>query len=269
MNVWGYPRERVRAMKNNLSSINSRREKIVELVNSKGSVNVVDLVELLKVSQVTVRRDLDILAENGRVRRTFGGAERLQDAPVQPEPIDRLEAHYRALARRAAALIEDNDVVFINSSLTASYVLEYLEDKRVSVVTNNTATLARRKEENTTLIITGGQLVPGRASLTGIYATNALAKTIAQKCILGVRGISAAEGITSSVLEETYVNQTMIQQTRGSVIVVADARKIGRSDSFVSGDLSQISTLITDASAPAADLQQLEERGIEIIIAEE
>lgn len=257
-------------MKNNLSLINSRRERIVALVNEEGSANVIDLAVLLGASQVTIRRDLDFLAESGRLQRTFGGAERLPNAApapaVQKEPGDALEQTHRALAQQAAALIDDNDVVFINSSLTASYVLEYLESKRVSVVTNNTEMFSRRKPENTTLIITGGQLVPGRTSLTGPYATNALSKTIAQKCILGVRGISAAEGITSSALEETFVNQTMIQQTRGMVIVVADARKIGRSDSFVSGDLSQVSVLITDTTAPAEALRQVEEAGVQVIL---
>ena len=254
-------------MKSSLGVINKRRESIESLVNLNGFADVADLVQRFQVSAVTIRRDLDELAEEGRILRTHGGAERLPDS-LSSAGSDPYEPIQRSIAKAAAALIDENDIVFINSSITASYVIEYMDAKRVSVVSNNTLILTRRRSPDTTLILTGGQVTAERTSMTGLYANSVLSKTVASKCILGVRGISAAEGITSSVLEETYVNQTMVSQTRGPVIVVADHRKIGKLDSFLTCGIDRISTLITDRKADSRELNALREKGVEIIIVE-
>lgn len=258
-------------MRNSLKNIQERQQKILEYINELGHAEIDDLTEKFQISAVTARRDLDALAKDALIIRNFGGARRL---PIQnvPQPTSLFaspcsqEATQRTIAKAAASMIENDDIVLINSSITASYVLEYLEDKRVTIVTNNVFTLVRKKNPNTTLIITGGQATDGKASLTGPYTTNALSNIIANKCILGVRGIHATEGITSLVLEESYINQLMIRQTNGKVIIVADSSKIGKKNSFFSGDIDSISNLITTPGADTRDLEELRSAGIEIEI---
>lgn len=258
-------------MRNSLKNIQERQQKILEYINQRGHAEIDDLSEKFQISAVTARRDLDTLTRDGLIIRNFGGARRISDQNT-PQPGMSLsstpsqEATRRTIAKAAASMIENDDIVLINSSITASYVLEYLEDKRVTIVTNNIYALTRQKSPNTTLIITGGQVTDGKASLTGPYTTNALSNIIANKCILGVRGIHATEGITSQVLEESYINQLMIRQTNGKVIIVADSSKLGKKNSFFSGDINSISDLITTPGADSQDLEELRSAGVEIEI---
>lgn len=258
-------------MRNSLKNIQERQRKILEYINQLGHAEIDDLSERFQISAVTARRDLDALARDGLIIRNFGGARKISDENnlqpnLQPSSVPSQEATRRIIAKAAASMIENDDIVLINSSITASYVLEYLEDKRVTIVTNNIFTLNRKKTLNTTLIITGGQAIDGKASLIGPYTTNALSNIIANKCILGVRGIHATDGITSQVLEESYINQLMIRQTNGKVIIVADSSKIGKKNSFFSGDINSISNLITTPGADSQALEELRNTGIEIKI---
>ncbi len=256
-------------MRNSLKNIQERQQKILKYINQCGHAEVEELSEKFHVSSVTVRRDLDSLAKNGQITRNFGGARSLtadSTSHFASPVITSQEATRRALAKAAASMIENDDIVLINSSLTASYVLEYLDNKQVTIVTNNISTLIRKRGANTTLIITGGQASDGHASLTGPYTTNALSNIVANKCILGVRGIHATEGITSQILEESYINQLMIRQTNGNVIVVADSSKIGKKNSFFSGDIHSIDTLITSSEAKQQDLEELYNAGVQIEI---
>lgn len=261
-------------MKSKRSTIKERQNQIEQYINKNGFADVDSLAEKFGVSIVTMRRDLDLLAENDRIIRTFGGAERIHKpetaSSVSPlnlsETTPELASIQRSLAKIAAEMIEDNDVVLMNSSRTASYILEYLGDKIVTIITNNIAALVRNHSRYTTLIMTGGQSRPKSSSLTGSYTINALSQIVATKCILGVRGINSEEGITSSILDESFVNQKMIQQTNGPIIIVADHRKIGRKDSFISGSIKEISVLITDDKANEEELSKISDRGVRVIV---
>lgn len=235
-----------------------------------GNVSVKELSQQFNVSVVTIRKDLDALAQKGILTRSFGGASITPPdaAPERPSLVAyKDEALLRSIAMQAAKLIENNDIVLINSSITASFIVEYLEGKQITIVTNNTEVLKRIPASNVTVILTGGQIHEGRTSLTGVYAGDALSKIIANKCVLGVRGISAAKGITSQVLEESFINQKMIQNTSGPVIVTAVGSKIGKEDSFYSGSIRNISYLITTDTADPQELDALRAVGLEIILA--
>ena len=258
-------------MRNSLKNITARKEQILSYINAHGRAEVETLAELFGISTVTVRRDLDALAAEDMIERSYGGASKKKEAAAAPEdalsaaPISRLEEIRRAIAREAAQLIDDDDIVFVNSSATASYVIEYIERDRVTIVTNNIKILNRKKKNpNTVLIITGGQVSEGLASLTGVVASNALTNIVANKSILGVRGITAAEGITSGVSEEAHVNRQMICQTSGKVIIVADHSKIGKKDSFFTRGISSVTDLVTDKTDKTDALAPLRQAGVTV-----
>lgn len=259
-------------MRNSLDVIQERKERILEYINSRHKATVNELALLLNVTKVTVRKDLDELADEQKIRRSFGGAESLR-----PETAEKSLVHthnslgrIRALAKKAASLLDMDDVVLINSSTTASYAVEYIGDKSMTVISNNTEILLRKRSPNTILLMTGGQAFPGRYSLSGAYAIDILKRNHATKCIIGVRGISLDSGITSSVLEEATINRLMVTQTTpGGVIVVAPSKRIGRNDSFPICGLSMVNTFVTDAGIRQADLEKFEKAGIKVVIAEE
>jgi DeoR/GlpR family transcriptional regulator of sugar metabolism len=267
-------------MNNTQDNIQKRREKILEYINQQGRTTVNELSEALQISSITVRRDLDVLAEEKKISRFFGGvraissisqktdfsggantfAHMLLQRTLPPEK----EASVLKIAKTAADLIENGDIVLLNNSLTASYVLDYLGDKSVTVITNCLFVLSRNPGPNVKLCFLGGQLQKNRAGMIGGIAYDTLSKISANKCIMGVDGIDIISGLTCKVLDESYVNQQMIQHTNGKLIVVAEGSRIANKSAFYSGNLKDVSFLITDDSADIVELSDIKNSGVNL-----
>lgn len=258
-------------MKNSQAAINLRQEKLLSYLLEHHSADNDHLAQLLGVTTITIRRDLKCLEDRGLVKRYFGGAECImpmeEGKPLLVGADTYIPKSRISIARYAAQMIQNKDTVFMNSSSTALLMLEYLNDKSILVVTNNGRSLYTKRQPGTELILTGGEVYGQKQSLIGEFSLNALSKITATKCILGVSGISVSGGITSRVLQETAINQMMLNRCSGDKIIVADGSKIGVEHNFFSGNISDITHLITDETAPAEHLQKLESRGVKIIIA--
>ncbi|MDD4698882.1 MAG: DeoR/GlpR family DNA-binding transcription regulator [Oscillospiraceae bacterium] len=258
-------------MKNSKATINLRQQQLLEYLMKYRNCDNKTLSELLSVTPITVRRDLQYLEERGLIKRFFGGAECIM--PPESEstfslhsPNDTISKTRIEIAKRAAMLIQDKETVFMNSSSTALLALEYIQDKSVLIITNNGRSLYTKRHPKAELILTGGEVYGQKQSLVGEFALNTLSKITATKCILGVSGISVAGGITSRVIQETAINQMMLNRCSGDKIVVADGSKIGIEHNFFSGNISDITHLITDSSAPKEHLDSLAKHGLKIII---
>lgn len=182
-------------MKNNRGAIQKRQMQLLHYLKEKGFADVTQLSELLRVSPITVRRDLDELAGRGLVTRYFGGAKLAESAQEDDEPayLETTTQHLaqkRAIARRAAEMLENGDTVFINSSSTALLIYPYIQDRSVLVVTNNGRSLLSQRAAGVELVLTGGEVYGDKQSLVGQFALDALSRITATKCILGVSGIS-------------------------------------------------------------------------------
>ena len=262
-------------MKNSLSNIQHRREQIIRHLVLHPDTDVSTIARELSVSQATVRRDLDKLSEENILSRYYGGAKLL--TKEIPEAFIELKDYFfmeneeilRGIAKQAASLICDNDVVFLNSSRTASFVIDYITGDNVTVVTNNILVPFRyySSKSNINLILMGGEIRKNAVSITGGITRDGLSKIVANKCILGVRGISAEYGISSPELEESYVNQMMMEQTVGEIIIVTGGGKIGKKDIYYISPVDRISYLVTDSSAPADELEVLSQMGVRTILA--
>lgn len=257
-------------MKNSKAAVQQRQQDILAYIKNHESVDVNSLAEYFNVTPTTIRRDLNELEQMKHVRRYFGGAkciEPMASEDVGPTDIaDEKELVRREIAKAAAAMITENDIVFMNSSATASLVLEYIGDKTVTVITNNGRALYINKSSKTQLVLTGGEVYGRKQSLVGSFACDAVMKVTATKCILGVSGISVADGITSRVLPETTINQMMLERCSGEKIIVTEGSKIGISHSFYSGSVKDITHLITDSAADPAHLKELSDSGVEVMV---
>ena len=174
-----------------------------------------------------------------------------------------------SIAKKAAEFIEDGDSIFINSSSTAIKLLEYIEDKRVMVITNNGKILGMNLSPNVEIILTGGEVYGRKQSMVGDIATQIISKITATKCFIGVSGINANTGISTSVLQETTVNMKMLENCNGPTFVLTDSSKIGRHHNFSSGDIDKINYVITDSKADTNEIHHLEEKGVEVIFTTE
>lgn len=270
-------------MNNSQDNIQKRRGEILDYINTYGQSTVSNIASALNLNSVTVRRDIDALASEHKVDRFFGGvrpvdAKAVLSGNMIPKadadtfayrmlyqyPIDEKKLKYiRRIAKTAAYYVENGDVLLLNNSLTASYVIDYLEEKSVVIFTNCMFVLARKCPSNVKLCFLGGQLQVGRAGLSGGMTIAALSGISATKCIMGFDGIDILSGLTSKSLEESYVNQEILAHTTGKRIVVATGDKIATKSAFYSGDLRSVSLLITDETASQVELSHFKNIGVE------
>lgn len=256
-------------MKNSSVLVSKRQQLILQYLKENKTVKVDDLSKKLGVSPITIRRDLQLFEDNGIVEKFYGGAAILEKSLADDPSFSNSSEEYislkHALAQRAAALVEDGDIIFINSSSTALLILEFLEDKHVTVVTNNGKALQISDSPNIDLVLTGGEVNRRKLCMVGDYATNLLSKISADKCFLGVSGISASSGISTSVLQETTINSMMLKKCNGPTIILADSSKVGKNHNFQIGEINRISYLITDSNADSKELELIKAKGIEIL----
>lgn len=256
-------------MKNSKEIIQQRQTRIVQFLRKKQLASVVELAKQFHVTPATIRRDLEALEEQGSIKRFFGGVEYVlpqsEYVQYQTERPD-IAAAKAAIAKQAASMISDGDVVFINGSSTALYVLDYMENVHASVITNNARAIDSTVPEKVDLLLTGGEVYGNRQSMVGEFALHTTRKVVASKCFLGVSGISAAFGITSAFVQEVAVNRSMLEQCSGPKIVVADSSKIGQRQSFFDYDLEKITHLITDSGADRRELEKIRAKGVEVIV---
>lgn len=256
-------------MKNSNDLVSKRQQLLLQYLKENGTVKTDDISKTLGVSPITIRRDLQLFQENGIVEKFYGGAtlveKSLADDPSFSDSSQKNISYKHAIAKRAADLIDDGDIIFINSSSTALLVLEYLDDKHVTVVTNNGKALQTSISPNIDLVLTGGEVSKRKLCMVGDYATHLLSKISANKCILGVSGISANQGISTSVLQETTINSIMLKKCNGPTIILADNSKVGKNHNFLIGEINRISYLVTDTNADQSEIELIKAKGIEVL----
>lgn len=258
-------------MKSSKDVVEKRQKNILQALQKCKSADVTELAGQFHVTTATIRRDLQYLEDKGYVRRFFGGVEYIlpQNTDVQYQtPKGNPTPSRIAIARCAASMIEDGDVILLNSSSTALYILDYLPDIHAVFVTNNGRALYAKRNVRIELFLTGGEIYGNKQSLVGDMAVNTLKMVTATKCFLGASGVSASGGVTSSILQESSVNRQMIRQCAGPKIIVADSSKIGVQQSFFSYGLDGITHLITDSGADPAELDRIRALGVEVILAD-
>lgn len=249
--------------------IYERQRKLFEYIKEKRSIKVTDASEQLGVSEITIRRDLNVLDGKNLIERFHGGAQIKRNTPEQDLQIEKKEivneVQKNLIGKKAASLVADGTTVFLNSGSTTLSVLKYLNNKSIRIITNNALAPSSIWSRQVELIMTGGECRPSSKSLVGNYATNLINNVYGDTCILGVNGIDSINGTTTSVYQETAINEAMVKRCNGSVIVVADSSKIGKSYNFTSIPIQDVDILITDSQADKTELDKIAEKGIKVI----
>ncbi len=249
-------------MKNSRDIVDYRRKKILEILKKTGDIRVLDIAEHLKVSEVTVRRDLQYLEDQKIIERYYGGARVREETPKKQKDV--VAICRDNIARFAASLVEDNDTIFINTSRTAIDMLKYITAKDITVITNNGNALFQKKSHTVKVILTGGELYNIKGTLVGEFAKNNLLRVSAKKAFIGCAGLSIENGMTTEILNEVDLNQAMLERVTGKAYILADHTKLNKNSSFVSCDITAISDIITDKKAPRDFVEQAKELGMDI-----
>ena len=261
-------------MKSSKEEVQNRRDKVLDYIVSKETTSIDELSMYFSVSSITIRRDIEELRNNDMVDMRNG------IVTINPRYKRHLKDNHHAAERRqiqmkAAKFIEDGDVIFINTSYTALGILEYIEDKNCTVVTNNTHILDLNLGPNIIPILAGGEIRQPRSSLSGEFTMDVLRKVHATKCFIGVDGISLSGGsyiggrgdLTCAVHHEAIINGVMLNSCMGKKYVVVTSERLNRTDRFSCGNLSMIDAIITDHTVDSFALTELKNQGVEVIIA--
>lgn len=243
-------------MKQSKQVVDARRDLIFNELIKHNEVSVIDLAEKLQVSEPTIRRDLLFFEHKSLVERYYGGA-RLLNYQSTANPKQNFKLTKNSLAKRAAEYIDNGDTVFINTSSTAILVLKYLENKDVTVITNNGNAMFMKYGKNVTVILSGGEVQPNKGSMSGDYALQTMSQIYASKTIIGCSSFSVDGGVTTSVHREVKLNQTMLNNCRGKRILLVDHTKLGHSANYSTGTIDDIDVLITDSYADSKFIDDL------------
>ena len=248
-----------------------RRDRIQEYLAMHQIARTVDLCDLLETSEATVRRDLEWLEQKGILERTHGGAMLSQRMIFEQEYQQRAQHHpeeKKHIGQLAASLIEEGDIIFINSGTTATQVLQHIPSNLgISVFTNNVSAAMELREPGFHYHLIGGEFQPRSNSVAGGFALENLTKVYANKTILGVDGISVKHGCTVPTKPEAEVVRQMIERTKGQVFIVADYSKWGVVSNFQIASIEEIDRLITDEKMDSSALEALAEHTVECLIA--
>ncbi|MBY3620236.1 DeoR/GlpR transcriptional regulator [Acinetobacter sp. CUI P1] len=247
--------------------IADRYERIVELVNERGSIRVSELSTLCQVTEETIRRDLDRLEKAGRLLRSHGGAVSLRDR--QPEtPYAEREimnaAEKQRIAREAVMMIKPGDRILLDASTTAWYMASHLPDMPLTVLTNSIRVAAELSgKERIDVISTGGQLSRRSMSFVGHLAERSLELYHVDKMFFSCKGFHLERGASESNELQAMVKRKMISIAE-QVILLCDSSKFGIQAFTHVATTSELDVVITDYSPAADQLKQLQELNIAI-----
>ncbi|MDQ2850851.1 DeoR/GlpR family DNA-binding transcription regulator [Dermatophilaceae bacterium Sec6.4] len=249
-----------------------RQEVILTTVERDGGARVSDLVHEFGVSDMTIRRDIEALAEKGLVHRVHGGAtlaDRSIDEPGFSVKSEMNPVQKSQIARTAASLIPPGSSLALSAGTTAYAVaVELRAIQHLTVVTNSPRAaelLYDPTRDDQLVVLTGGVRTPSDA-LAGPVANAMLATTHVDTLILGVHGIDLEAGLTTPNLQEAQTNRALIKSAK-KIIVVADHSKWGIIGLSTIATLDQVHTLVTDAELDAEARRELSGHDINLIVA--
>jgi len=247
-----------------------RRRGILGILQRDGRVLVKDLARHFRISQITIRKDLEFLDGQGVIQRTHGGALPVQTGALLDPTLREKEKLHRKekalIARAAALLVEEGQSVVLDSGTTTTAVARRLKDMaRLTVITNAINIAAELAGTHIEVILTGGVLRKNSFSLVGPLAEQALRQLSADILFLGVDGFDSEAGLFTPNLLESEVNRTMVKIARKTV-AVCDSSKFGKRSLCNIMPVTAVHEVITDKQIPKSDLSALREAGIKVTL---
>lgn len=255
-----------------MKTITDRHQFILKKLAEKGQVSIPQLMDEMKVSGVTIRKDLKLLEEKKLLFRTRGGGS-INNPYAIERPIDEKEFiksdEKKKIGKAALGLIGQNDSIIIGSGTTVFEVARQLHpEKRIIVITPALkVALELINRPNVEILSLGGLVHQSSSSTAGSFAEKVLDELSCGVLFIGVDGIDLEHGLTITNIVEASLNQKMIRLAQ-TVVVCADSSKFDRRGLGKICNLDQIDYIITDGEVSRETVNKIERTGVKIIIAE-
>ena len=247
-----------------------RRARIVDLVRERRAVRVSALSDDLGVSGMTIRRDLERLEAEGVLVRTHGGAVLKRHISEETLYVERESAsaeEKRRIAQHAAGLIEPGETVFLSSGTTAAQVIRNIDPLlEARIVTHNVGAVQEARGLRVEVVLVGGLYRPRSNAVSGPLALEHISRFHAGKMLIGVDGFDLDEGLTTPTMGMAGVERAMLAQTRGEVVALADASKIGVVADVVVCGLDQLDTVMVDDGVDESVREEIVRLGLRCIV---
>jgi DeoR/GlpR family transcriptional regulator of sugar metabolism len=244
-----------------------RQRKIIDLVEREGRVVATQLQDVLSVSGYTIRRDLDELAEAGRLRRVHGGALPRSTVPrtYEARSVEALAGKI-ATARAAAQLLEPDQVAIIDGGSTALQLVEAIPAEHTGTVITHSPPVAAAlgARAGIEVVVVGGAL-DRRAMVTlGAQTLDAFSRITADICFLGLWSVHAEHGISNGYYEEAEVERVMVERA-DRVVGLASREKLGTVAPFTVGPATKLTHLATEPDVAPEVVRPFAELGIRLV----
>lgn len=229
---------------------------ITDMLDKNNVVEVSHLAKALNVTEMTIRRDLKALEDDGALVRVHGGAKKKEAAiytelsHTQKKTINVEKKKH--IAKICASMIQDNDVVFIGSGTTNDLIFDYLTAENVNIITNSINVFNRLKDRpNIEVILTGGRFRPRTGTFVGYFANKLLSEIKVKKAFVGTNGISGTNVTTAN--EEEGHGQRVILDNASERYVLADSTKFNVEAFFTFYSMKKVTAIVTDPDISPSD----------------
>ncbi|WP_059104775.1 DeoR/GlpR family DNA-binding transcription regulator [Shouchella shacheensis] len=236
-----------------------RREQIQQIIASQGKVEIDELMETLKVSHMTVRRDLAQLEEEEKLIRTHGGAV-LPKTLIKETPYVRKETKElfpkRAIAKEAASLIQHGATILVDSGTTTLEIIRLLKEREdLTIITNDIKIASELVEAKPRCIVTGGEIQVDVGALYGDHAQELLRSIHVDLFLLGAHAVHPYAGVSAPTLEKAKMKRLMVQAAEMTWLVCDSSKFDEKSFAHVC-QLEELEGVITDVRLPYAERER-------------
>ncbi|MDF2502609.1 DeoR/GlpR family DNA-binding transcription regulator [Clostridium sp.] len=246
-----------------------RQREISLILNEKGRVKVNELSVHFNVSEATIRRDLQEMDSKKLLKKTHGGAVKIDITNFEPSFIDKKDEGHEekhSIGKYAASMIKDGDTIILDSGTTTLEISKNITAKNIIVITNSIDIASELSNKSgVQLILTGGTLRFTTRAMVGPICEAMLRNFRVDKAFIGANGVSLTDGITTPNIIEVQTKKAMIASANKTILVV-DSSKLESVCFSVIEPVTSISTIITSGDIPKEVIKDFMRLGIEFIV---
>ena len=237
--------------------------------SSTGFIKISEISEHFGISNLTARRDLDILQDQNLIQRVYGGAKLSESVPVSLTHNYRfqesVEAAQREIGRLAASTVQDGDIIFMGSGTTVFSMTPFLKERSsITIITCSLAVINAMASGNNTVYFLGGKLDTSEHSTTGPFTSSMLSSFNANKAYIGCGGVSIQRGISDYSVDSAETDRLMVENSTHSYLLCS-GKKFRSNALAIACPVNKINTVITDSNLDSENLQMLHMMNIEVL----